>query len=93
MLIISGDIEWPDGDEALPPDSVDLIKGLLREDPVERLGTGGAYEVKEHPFFSTVNWNSILREKAEFIPVLDDEEDTSYFDSKLFSTCSYGIST
>ena len=27
----------------------------------------------------------MLREKAEFVPQLDGEEDTSYFDSKSFS--------
>ena len=81
-LLIVGEIEWPEGDEALPIESVDLIKQLLIQDPIERLGTGGAYEVKEHVFFQYVNWHSILKEKAEFIPVLDDEEDTSYFDSK-----------
>ena len=81
-LSIVGDTEWPEGDEALPIESVDLIKQLLIQDPLERLGTGGASEVKEHVFFQYVNWHSILKEKAEFIPVLDDEEDTSYFDSK-----------
>ena len=81
-LSIVGDIEWPEGDEALPIESVDLIKQLFIQDPLERLGTGGPYEVKEHVFFQYVNWHSILKEKAEFIPVLDDEEDTSYFDSK-----------
>lgn len=43
---------------------------------------GGAFEVKQHSFFTEVNWNSLLRQKAEFIPHLESEEDTSYFDSK-----------
>ena len=29
----------------------------------------------------TVDWDGLLRQKSEFIPALDDEEDTSYFDS------------
>lgn len=45
---------------------------------------GGAFEVKQHSFFTEVNWNSLLRQKAEFIPHLESEEDTSYFDSKSF---------
>lgn len=45
------------------------------------LPTGGAFEVKEHPFFTELDWNSLLRQKAEFIPHLESEEDTSYFDS------------
>lgn len=43
---------------------------------------GGAFEVRQHVFFTEVNWNSLLRQKAEFIPHLESEEDTSYFDSK-----------
>jgi hypothetical protein len=48
------------------------------------LGTGGPQEVKEHPYFFGVNWNSLLRQKAEFVPQIDHEEDTSYFDSNTF---------
>ena len=39
--------------------------------------------MKEHSFFIGLDWTALLRQKAEFIPQLDDEEDTSYFDSKL----------
>ena len=42
----------------------------------------GSHEVKEHLFFTGLNWTALLRQKAEFIPVLDGEDDTSYFDSK-----------
>lgn len=42
---------------------------------------GGAFEVKQHSFFTELDWNSLLRQKAEFIPHLESEEDTSYFDS------------
>ena len=65
-------------------DAKDLITHLLTHDPMERLGSLGAYEVKEHVFFFGVDWNSILRQKAEFVPNLENEEDTSYFDSKSF---------
>lgn len=44
---------------------------------------GGASEVKQHPFFLGLDWNGLLRQKAEFIPQLEAEDDTSYFDSKL----------
>lgn len=39
--------------------------------------------MKDHVYFDGVNWNSLLRQKVEFVPHLEDEEDTSYFDSKL----------
>lgn len=37
---ISDEIMWPEGDEALPPDAQDLITRLLRQSPMDRLGTG-----------------------------------------------------
>lgn len=43
---------------------------------------GGAHEVKHHSFFHNLDWNGLLRQKAEFIPQLESEDDTSYFDSK-----------
>ncbi len=43
---------------------------------------GGTPEVKQHMFFSSLDWNGLLRQKAEFIPQLEAEDDTSYFDSE-----------
>ncbi|XP_074060932.1 microtubule-associated serine/threonine-protein kinase 3 isoform X4 [Macrotis lagotis] len=80
--VVSDDIIWPDGDEALPADAQDLITKLLRQSPMDRLGTGGAYEVKQHPFFHNLDWTGLLRQKAEFIPQLEAEDDTSYFDTR-----------
>ncbi|XP_068605869.1 microtubule-associated serine/threonine-protein kinase 1-like [Brachionichthys hirsutus] len=80
--VITDDIVWPEGDEALPVDAQHLISSLLQTNPLIRLGTGGAFEVRQHSFFTEVNWNSLLRQKAEFIPHLESEEDTSYFDTR-----------
>ncbi|XP_026869531.2 microtubule-associated serine/threonine-protein kinase 1 isoform X3 [Electrophorus electricus] len=80
--VISDDIAWPEGDEALPSDAQNLISTLLQTNPLVRLGAGGAYEVKQHSFFAGLDWNSLLRQKAEFIPHLESEEDTSYFDTR-----------
>ena len=38
--------------------------------------------MKEHIYFLGIDWNSLLRMKADFIPQLEDEDDTSYFDSR-----------
>ena len=52
-------------------------------------GDGG---VCDHPFFEDVDWENLLREKAEFfIPQLQGDEDTSYFDSK-WNTCPSPVS-
>ncbi|KAF7647773.1 hypothetical protein LDENG_00166950, partial [Lucifuga dentata] len=80
--VISDEINWPEGEDAPPADSQELITLLLRQNPLERLGTGGAAEVKNHQFFHSLDWNSLLRQKAEFIPQLESEDDTSYFDTR-----------
>ncbi|KAM9314227.1 microtubule-associated serine/threonine-protein kinase 1 [Pholidichthys leucotaenia] len=80
--VITDNIVWPDGDEVLPADAQSLISELLQTNPLVRLGTGGAFEVKQHSFFTELDWNSLLRQKAEFIPHLESEEDTSYFDTR-----------
>lgn len=33
-------------------------------------------------FFAGLNFKSLLRQKAEFVPQLEGEEDTSYFDAR-----------
>lgn len=81
--VIHDDIEWPsDDDWPLPAEAKDLIAQLLQRNPKERLGTGGAMEVKSHSFFNDVCWEDLLRQKAAFVPQLENEEDTSYFDTR-----------
>uniref|UniRef100_A0A672N997 non-specific serine/threonine protein kinase n=1 Tax=Sinocyclocheilus grahami TaxID=75366 RepID=A0A672N997_SINGR len=80
--VITDDIVWPDDDDTLPADVQHLISSLLQTNPLLRLGTGGAFEVKQHSFFCDLDWSSLLRQKAEFIPHLESEEDTSYFDTR-----------
>uniref|UniRef100_A0A671PWS9 non-specific serine/threonine protein kinase n=1 Tax=Sinocyclocheilus anshuiensis TaxID=1608454 RepID=A0A671PWS9_9TELE len=80
--VITDDIVWPEDDDALPADAQHLISSLLQTNPLLRLGTGGAFAVKQHPFFCDLDWSSLLRQKAEFIPHLESEEDTSYFDTR-----------
>ncbi|XP_025271213.1 microtubule-associated serine/threonine-protein kinase 3 isoform X4 [Camponotus floridanus] len=81
---VNDDIEWPDEDDwPVQPEGKDIITALLHQNPRDRLGTGGSHEVKEHPYFYGVNWNSLLRQKAEFVPQLINDEDTSYFDTRM----------
>nr|BAH72142.1 ACYPI000329 [Acyrthosiphon pisum] len=80
---VNDDIEWPDENEwPIQPEAKNIISSLLQQNPRDRLGTGGSHEVKDHPYFYGVDWNSLLRQKAEFMPQLGNEEDTSYFDSR-----------
>ncbi|XP_018024683.1 microtubule-associated serine/threonine-protein kinase 2-like isoform X2 [Hyalella azteca] len=82
---VNDDIEWPEeSDWPVDDTAKDLITALLTHNPLDRLGTvGGAAEIKEHPFFQPIDWNQILRQKAEFVPHLMDDDDTSYFDPRL----------
>ncbi|KAF5304296.1 hypothetical protein FQR65_LT07988 [Abscondita terminalis] len=81
---VNDDIEWPDSDDWVIQDEAKaLITALLQHTPRDRLGTGGAHEVKDHVYFKNVDWNSLLRQKAEFVPQLENDEDTSYFDSRV----------
>ncbi|KAF3858464.1 hypothetical protein F7725_011665 [Dissostichus mawsoni] len=48
---------------------------------------GGTTEVKMHMFFHGLDWNGLLRQKAEFIPQLETEDDTSYFDTRSERYC------
>lgn len=73
------DIAWP---SELSPLAKDLISKLLTLAPEERLGFYGAEEVKAHPFFADINWDTILTQKAPFIPKLEDPESTIYFQRK-----------
>ncbi|XP_033107299.1 microtubule-associated serine/threonine-protein kinase 4-like isoform X2 [Anneissia japonica] len=82
LQAVNVQLEWPEEEEMLSHESVDLITKLLNEEPRCRLGTGGSHEVKGHVFFEDLDWTSLLRQKAEFIPALDGEDDTSYFDTR-----------
>ncbi|KRT79224.1 phosphotransferase, partial [Oryctes borbonicus] len=81
---VNDDIEWPDSEDwTVQDEAKDLITALLNHTPRDRLGTGGAQEVKENVYFNGLDWDSLLRQKAEFVPQLDNDEDTSYFDSRI----------
>ena len=43
-----------------------LLQGLLQKEPARRLGGGprDAEEIKEHPFFSPINWEDLEAKKV-----------------------------
>ncbi|RVX18011.1 putative serine/threonine protein kinase IREH1 [Vitis vinifera] len=59
-----------------------ILCRLLTEDPYQRLGAGGASEVKQHAFFRDINWDTLARQKAAFVPSSESALDTSYFTSR-----------
>ncbi|XP_022737678.1 probable serine/threonine protein kinase IRE isoform X2 [Durio zibethinus] len=79
--IMNRNIPWPKVPEEMSYEAYDLIDKLLTENPVQRLGATGASEVKQHSFFKDINWGTLARQKAMFIPSTE-AHDTSYFMSR-----------
>ncbi|CAF0807085.1 unnamed protein product [Adineta ricciae] len=82
-LDLSSSTCFDSSEQVFCPEAKSLIEQLLEHDPSQRLGTlGGALEIRAHPFCACINWNTLLREKADFVPVLESPDDTSYFDTR-----------
>ncbi|KHN79022.1 G protein-coupled receptor kinase 2 [Toxocara canis] len=58
-MTMTQDIELPDS--GFSPECRDLLEGLLKRDVPERLGCKGRgpLEVKEHPFFASIDWQTV----------------------------------
>ncbi|KAI3757087.1 hypothetical protein L6452_04620 [Arctium lappa] len=80
--ILNRNIPWPAVPDEMSPEAQDLIDQLLTEDPNQRLGARGATEVKQHQFFRDINWDTLARQKAAFVPSSESALDTSYFTSR-----------
>ncbi|XP_057952350.1 probable serine/threonine protein kinase IREH1 isoform X2 [Malania oleifera] len=80
--ILNRKIPWPGTPEEMSAEAQDLIDRLLTEDPHQRLGANGASEVKQHPFFKDINWDTLARQKAAFVPSSESAFDTTYFTSR-----------
>ncbi|KAH9607453.1 hypothetical protein KSS87_019350 [Heliosperma pusillum] len=80
--IMNHDIPWPKVPEEMSYEAYDLISKLMMENPVQRLGATGPREVKEHCFFKDINWDTLARQKAMFVPSTEGAFDTSYFMSR-----------
>lgn len=67
-------------DAKLSPAASDLIKRLL-SDVDDRIGTqGGVEEIKAHPFFRGVDWESLYDQAPPYNPTVEHELDTQNFE-------------
>lgn len=68
-------------------DAEDIIRKLLNRNPSERLGFGknGSSNVKTHPWFRGICWDSLCRREFEppFKPHIFDENDVKYVDEEI----------
>lgn len=80
--ILKGKVTFP---AYLTQDAKDFVGKLLRRDPVQRLGSEDASDVKSHRFFRKVNWDDCLARKLPppFVPTLTTDTDVSCFDSQF----------
>ncbi|XP_019161920.1 PREDICTED: serine/threonine-protein kinase tricorner isoform X1 [Ipomoea nil] len=65
-------------DAKLSPEAKDLICRLLC-DVDHRLGTGGANQIKAHPWFKDIAWDKLYEMDAAFKPEVNGELDTQNF--------------
>ncbi|KAJ5592010.1 uncharacterized protein N7459_002379 [Penicillium hispanicum] len=88
--ILQRKINWPDEpEEYTTPEALDLMNKLMTINPRERIGANveekfpnGGAEIRHHPWFSDINWDTLLEDKAQFVPTLENPEDTEYFDAR-----------
>ncbi|KAF8826531.1 hypothetical protein HHX47_DHR5000385 [Lentinula edodes] len=82
--ICFGKIRFPKG--VINEDGKQFVKELLNRNPKKRLGaTRDAAELKEHPFFKSIDFNLLAQKKVTppFKPVVESDESTSNFDPEF----------
>lgn len=83
--ILARRIEWPDpedDDTEVSDEAKDLMNRLMCTDQTQRLGAQGPDEVKRHPWFAGISWDTLLEEEPSFVPTPQNPEDTEYFDAR-----------
>ena len=72
-------LQVPD-DIKLSKEALDLMNKMI-SDPNKRLGKNGSEEIKSHPFFKDVDWENIrTKMKPPFVPEIENDYDTKYFE-------------
>jgi len=89
--ILARKIQWPldEEDDMVSEEAKDLVLKLMCLDPKKRLGSNkddkfasGGDEIKAHPWFAGINWETLREDEASFIPMSENPEDTEYFDAR-----------
>lgn len=89
--ILGRKIDWPPEDVCCPvsAEARDLMEKLMCIEPAKRLGANaedryesGGDEIRHHPWFSDINWQTLREDEASFVPAPENPEDTEYFDAR-----------
>ncbi|KAI0686789.1 serine/threonine protein kinase [Cytidiella melzeri] len=82
--ICFGKIRFPKG--VIGEEGKQFVKGLLNRNPKHRLGAQrDAAELKEHPFFSTIDWKALALKQTTppFKPLVESDESVDNFDPEF----------
>ncbi|WWC71066.1 uncharacterized protein I206_105019 [Kwoniella pini CBS 10737] len=83
-LICYGKIRFPK--HVIDDDGKQFVKGLLNRNPQNRLGARrGTEELKEHPFFKSIDWDLLYKKQITppFKPIVDSDESVANFDPEF----------
>jgi len=84
-LIVTEKVRYPRS--IIAGDTREILSRLLVKNPDRRLGAGpsDAEEIMEHPYFSSIDWNELVKKRIipPFKPELRDELDTRYVDPEF----------
>ena len=88
--ILTRKIDWPDESYAcVSQEAKDLMSRLMTLEPKKRLGSNAeekypssGEEIRAHPWFEGINWDTLLEDQAQFVPAPENPEDTEYFDAR-----------
>ncbi|XP_053323310.1 serine/threonine-protein kinase greatwall [Spea bombifrons] len=77
--ILNRDIPWPEEEETLSANAQGAIDILLTIDNTKR---AGFKDLRIHPLFHDIEWDTLQNQVMPFIPQPDDETDTAYFEAR-----------
>lgn len=75
-------IRWPQIPSEMSTVAKDLISRFLTLSAADRFGSRGIDEIKAHPFFDGIKWETLHLKNTQFLPALEDPTDTKYFDGR-----------
>lgn len=82
--ILSVNIEWPEVGEDISHEAYDLISKMLKTKQSDRIGYDkntseqSIQQIKNHPFFTGIDWKITDKQKPPYIPYEDDEDFVNY---------------
>mmetsp|Transcript_17787 Transcript_17787/g.21594 ORF Transcript_17787/g.21594 Transcript_17787/m.21594 type:complete len:501 (+) Transcript_17787:444-1946(+) len=82
--ILTAELRFP---AIMNPEARSICRGMLQRDPLQRLGYYGAQEIKNHPFFASLNWDDVYNKRVTppFKPVVASDDDTRNVDKTFTS--------